>query len=117
MKSGISGLPTDVAPAPPSHSALGATMSAAYVAMVGFLGGSAFTGDPLVALLVSLTIGTAIGMVAGVVRRMRPGAAPVASSPASLASKTANLAFGHDRAVPGCRTRGARMSDSACSAG
>jgi membrane-associated protein len=56
------------------YSALGATMSAAYVAMLGFLGGSAFARDPLVAMLVSLSIGTAIGMVGGLVRR-KPGAA------------------------------------------
>jgi membrane protein DedA with SNARE-associated domain len=59
-------------------SALGATMSAAYVAMLGFLGGAAFAGDPLVALGVSLSIGTAIGSVAGLVRRLRSGNAPVA---------------------------------------
>jgi membrane-associated protein len=60
------------------YSALGATMSAAYVAMLGFLGGAAFASDPLVALGVSLGIGTAIGSVAGLVRRLRSGAAPVA---------------------------------------
>jgi membrane-associated protein len=59
------------------YSALGATMSAAYVAMLGFMGGAAFAGDPLVALAVSLGIGTAIGSVAGVVRRVRSGASPV----------------------------------------
>ena len=57
------------------YSALGATMSAAYVAMLGFLGGAAFASDPLVALAVSLTIGTTIGSVAGLVRRLRSGAA------------------------------------------
>ncbi|HLU54205.1 MAG TPA: VTT domain-containing protein [Pseudonocardia sp.] len=50
-------------------SALGATMSAAYVALLGFLGGAALADDPLVALAVSLSIGTAIGSAAGVVRR------------------------------------------------
>jgi membrane-associated protein len=60
------------------YSALGATMSALYVAMLGFVGGSAFARDPLVALLVSLSVGTAIGLVAGLVRRRRAGAAPVA---------------------------------------
>jgi membrane protein DedA with SNARE-associated domain len=60
------------------YSALGATMSAAYVAMLGFLGGATFAGDPLVALAVSLGIGTAIGSVAGLARRLRSGPAPVA---------------------------------------
>jgi membrane protein DedA with SNARE-associated domain len=60
------------------YSAVGATMSAAYVALLGFLGGSAFASDPLVALVVSLSVGTAIGAVAGLVhRRRRAGAAPV----------------------------------------
>ncbi|TWF78708.1 membrane protein DedA with SNARE-associated domain [Pseudonocardia hierapolitana] len=59
------------------YSALGATMSAAYVAMLGFLGGAAFASDPLVALAVSLGIGTAIGSVAGLVRRLRSGTAAV----------------------------------------
>jgi membrane-associated protein len=60
------------------YSALGATMSAAYVALLGFLGGSAFARDPLVALVVSLSVGTTIGAVAGLVhRRRRAGAAPV----------------------------------------
>lgn len=53
------------------YSALGATMSAAYVAILGFLGGAAFASDPLVALAVSLGIGTVIGSVAGLVRRLR----------------------------------------------
>lgn len=59
-------------------SALGATMSAAYVAMLGFLGGATFAGDPLVALAVSLGIGTVIGSVAGLARRLRSATAPVA---------------------------------------
>jgi membrane protein DedA with SNARE-associated domain len=59
------------------YSALGATMSAAYVAMLGFLGGAALAGDPLVALAVSLGIGTAIGSAAGLVRRLRSGTAVV----------------------------------------
>ncbi|OLT06446.1 hypothetical protein BJF90_16820 [Pseudonocardia sp. CNS-004] len=58
------------------YSALGATMSAAYVAMLGFLGGAAFASDPLVALAVSLSIGTVIGSTAGLVRRLRSGPAP-----------------------------------------
>jgi membrane-associated protein len=62
------------------YSALGATMSAAYVAMLGFLGGAAFAGDPLVALAVGLGIGTAIGSVTGLVRRLRSGASPVMQS-------------------------------------
>jgi membrane protein DedA with SNARE-associated domain len=65
------------------YSALGATMSAAYVAMLGFLGGAAFAGDPLVALAVSLGIGTAIGSVAGLVRRLRSGPSP-AKEPATM---------------------------------
>lgn len=59
------------------YSALGATMSAAYVALLGFLGGAAFASDPLVALAVSLSVGTGIGVVAGLVRRRRPAPAPV----------------------------------------
>jgi membrane-associated protein len=59
------------------YSALGATMSAAYVALLGFLGGAAFASDPLVALAVSLGIGTTIGSAAGLVRRLRAGTAPV----------------------------------------
>jgi membrane-associated protein len=61
------------------YSALGATMSAAYVAILGFLGGAAFARDPLVALLVSLGVGTAIGMVVALARRRRTDAEPVAS--------------------------------------
>jgi membrane-associated protein len=71
------------------YSALGATMSAAYVAMLGFLGGAAFASDPLVALAVSLGIGTTIGSVAGLVRRLRSGAPPVtkpAPTPTPLAA-------------------------------
>jgi membrane-associated protein len=61
------------------YSAVGATMSAAYVALLGFLGGSAFASDPLVALVVSLSVGTTIGAVAGLVhrRRRRADVAPV----------------------------------------
>ena len=59
------------------YSALGASMSAAYVAMLGFLGGATFAGDPLVALAVSLSIGTAIGSAAGLVRRLRSNSSPV----------------------------------------
>jgi membrane-associated protein len=55
------------------YSAVGATMSAAYVAMLGFLGGSAFASDPLLALSVSLAVGTAIGAVNGLGRRRRAG--------------------------------------------
>jgi membrane-associated protein len=69
------------------YSALGATMSAAYVAMLGFLGGAAFAGDPLVALAVSLGIGTAIGSVAGLVRRLRSGTAHV-TEPTAVAAAT-----------------------------
>jgi membrane-associated protein len=66
-------------------SALGATMSAAYVAMLGFLGGATFADDPLVALGVSLGIGTAIGSVVGLVRRLRSGSAHVTEpSPAAV---------------------------------
>jgi membrane protein DedA with SNARE-associated domain len=53
------------------YSAVGATMSAAYVALLGFVGGATFARDPLVALLVSLSLATAIGVVAGLVRRLR----------------------------------------------
>ncbi len=69
-------------------SALGATMSAAYVAMLGFLGGTAFASDPLVALLVSLGVGTAIGAVAGLARR-RTGSAPAPAAPAAPAQAAA----------------------------
>ena len=61
------------------YSALGATMSAAYVAILGFLGGAAFARDPLVALLVSLSVGTAIGMVVALARRRRTDPEPVAN--------------------------------------
>jgi membrane protein DedA with SNARE-associated domain len=68
-------------------SALGATMSAAYVALLGFLGGAALAGDPLVALAVSLGLGTAIGSVAGLVRRLRSGKANVTEPlPAAVAA-------------------------------
>jgi membrane-associated protein len=60
------------------YSALGATMSAAYVAILGFLGGAAFARDPIVALTVSLSVGTAIGMVAALARRRRTDAEPIA---------------------------------------
>jgi membrane-associated protein len=66
-----------------SYSAVGATMSAAYVAMLGFLGGTAFARDPLVALLVSLGVGTAIGMVAALARRRRTGGGSPAPAPAA----------------------------------
>jgi membrane protein DedA with SNARE-associated domain len=69
-------------------SALGATMSAAYVAMLGFMGGAAFAGDPLVALAVSLGIGTAIGSAAGLVRRMR-SATPSMAEPAPMPTPVA----------------------------
>ena len=59
------------------YSALGATMSAAYVAILGFLGGAAFARDPIVALTVSLSVGTAIGMVAALARRRRTDVEPV----------------------------------------
>ncbi len=59
------------------YSAIGATMSAAYVAMLGFIGGATFASDPLVALAVSLGIGTVIGSVAGLARRLRSATAQV----------------------------------------
>jgi membrane-associated protein len=52
-------------------------MSAAYVAMLGFIGGATFASDPLVALAVSLGIGTVIGSVAGLARRLRSATAQV----------------------------------------
>jgi membrane-associated protein len=55
------------------YSALGAAMSAAYVAMLGFVGGSAIAGDPLLALGVSVSVGTAIAAIAGLARRRRTG--------------------------------------------
>ena len=68
------------------YSALGATMSAAYVAMLGFVGGAAFASDPLAALLVSLSVGTAIGAVVGLVRRRRTVTAPaLPAAPAAQA--------------------------------
>ncbi|WP_219415924.1 DedA family protein [Pseudonocardia nigra] len=51
------------------YSAVGATMSAAYVALLGYLGGAALANDPLAALLVSLAIGSGITALAGLVRR------------------------------------------------
>jgi membrane-associated protein len=62
------------------YSAVGATMSAAYVALVGFFGGTAFAGDPVVALLVSLAVGTGITLVAGLVRRVAAEDRPVPAS-------------------------------------
>ncbi|GAA0947150.1 DedA family protein [Pseudonocardia zijingensis] len=63
------------------YSAVGATMSAAYVALLGFLGGAAFAGDPIVAVGVSLGLATAIGSVAGLVRRLRTAPSPVVEAP------------------------------------
>ncbi|MFC4943976.1 DedA family protein [Pseudonocardia sp. GCM10023141] len=54
-----------------AYSALGATMSATYVAMLGYLGGATFANDPLVALLFSLGVGTAITLAVGFTRRHR----------------------------------------------
>lgn len=54
-----------------AYSAPGAALSAAYVAMLGFLGGAAFASDPLVALLFSLAVGTTITMVIGLARKGR----------------------------------------------
>lgn len=52
-----------------AFSAPGAALSAAYVAMLGFLGGAAFASDPLVALLFSLAVGTTITVIIGLARR------------------------------------------------
>jgi membrane-associated protein len=68
------------------YSAVGATMSAAYVALLGFLGGAAFASDPLVALLVSLSVGTTIGAVVGLVRQRRAGEPEQASAPVARAA-------------------------------
>jgi membrane-associated protein len=65
-----------------AYSAVGATMSAFYVALLGFLGGAAFASDPLVALLVSLALGTTIGAVVGLVRKRRAGRPEPARVPA-----------------------------------
>jgi membrane-associated protein len=70
-----------------AYCALGATMSAAYVALVGFVGGAAFARDPLVALLVSLGVGTVIGAVAGLVRRRQAGVGPAAGAPAATTER------------------------------
>ncbi|MFC4943975.1 DedA family protein [Pseudonocardia sp. GCM10023141] len=51
----------------------GAVLSAAYVAMLGFVGGAAFADDPLVALLFSLAVGTTVTMVIGLTRRRVAG--------------------------------------------
>jgi membrane-associated protein len=57
------------------YSAVGATMSAAYVALLGYFGGAALAHDPLAALLLSLAIGTGITALTGLARRRAPAAA------------------------------------------
>lgn len=56
----------------------GALLSAAWQALIGFAGGTAFAGQPLVALGVSLGLATVVGLVADVVRRLRRPAPAVA---------------------------------------
>lgn len=52
-----------------AYSGPGAVLSAAYTALLGFIGGAAFAGDPLAALLVSLGAGTVITVMIGLSRR------------------------------------------------
>jgi len=52
-----------------AYSGPGAVLSAAYTALLGFLGGAAFAGDPLTALLFSLAIGTVVTVAIGLNRR------------------------------------------------
>jgi hypothetical protein len=47
------------------------------MALLGFAGGTAFTGQPLLALGVSMGLATVVGLAADVVRRLRrPSAVP-----------------------------------------
>lgn len=50
---------------------VGAWLSAAWVALLGYAGGTAFAGQPLVALGVSFGLATTVGLVAEAVRRLR----------------------------------------------
>lgn len=70
------------------YTVVGAWLSAAWVGVLGYAGGTAFAGQPLVALGVSFGLATVIGLVADVVRRLRrPAAAPVpAAAPAAPVS-------------------------------
>ena len=59
---------------------VGAWLSAAWVGLLGYAGGTAFAGQPLVALGVSFGLATVIGLAADVVRRARrPAGAPSAA--------------------------------------
>lgn len=56
---------------------VGAWLSASWMALVGYAGGTAFGGQPLLAVAVSLGLATAVGLVAEGVRRVRGSAEPV----------------------------------------
>jgi membrane-associated protein len=53
-----------------AFTALGAPLSAAYVALLGYLGGTAFANDTIAALLFSLGIATSVTLVVESVRRV-----------------------------------------------
>ena len=58
--------------------AAGALLSASWMTLLGFAGGTAFSGQPLIALGVSMGLATLVGLVADVARRLRrPSTAPV----------------------------------------
>ncbi len=62
---------------------VGAWLSAAWVALLGYVGGTAFAGQLLVALGVSFGLATAVGLVAEAVRRLRrPSPSPSPAAPA-----------------------------------
>lgn len=52
-----------------AYSAPGTVLSAAWVALLGFVGGAAFANDPLVALLFSLALGTGVTFAVSIVQR------------------------------------------------
>ncbi|SHL34793.1 membrane protein DedA, SNARE-associated domain [Pseudonocardia thermophila] len=52
----------------------GTVLSAGWSALLGFLGGAAVAGDPLIALLVGMAAGTVVTTAIGLARRGRPGA-------------------------------------------
>jgi membrane-associated protein len=63
-----------------AYSAPGTVLSASYTALLGFLGGAAFAGDPLLALLIGLGVGMVVTVVIGLSRRRTaPQLEPVAA--------------------------------------
>ncbi|WP_232665025.1 DedA family protein [Pseudonocardia sp. TRM90224] len=92
LAAGVTGFPTSRYV---GYSAVGAVMSAAYVALLGYLGGAAFAGDPLVALLFSLAVGTTITAVVGLVRRRRAAAPAALATPATQQQHRVPALAGH----------------------